>query len=168
MKVELISIDELKPFERNPKIHSEEQIKKLVKSIEEFGWTNPVLVLRDSMMVIAGHARLEAAQRLNIREIPAILLDLPYEKAIAYNVADNRLAELAEWDNETLAGLLDEIKSFGLDLELTGFTEKNMGDLNINIDDFFEKSNHKHKENQDRRLYCPSCGSELPENYKKV
>lgn len=121
MQVELININQLRPFERNPKKHSEEQIKRIVRSIQEFGFTNPILALKENNMVIAGHARLKAARQMNLAEVPVIFLDMPYEKAIAYVVADNRLAEIAEWDNSMLLPLLDEIKLAGIDVELTGF-----------------------------------------------
>ena len=121
MKIETVEIDKLKPFERNPKKHPESQLKKLEKSISEFGWTNPILATKDGM-VVAGHARLEAAKRLNIGKVPVIYLDMPYEKAIAYVIADNRLAELAETDTAQLSALLGELSVLpDFDIELTGF-----------------------------------------------
>lgn len=121
MQVQNVSVDLLKPFEKNPKMHTEEQIDKIIRSIKEFGWANPILALKENNMVIAGHARLKAAKKMNLSEVPVIFLDMPYEKAIAYVVADNRLAEIAEWDNRMLLPLLDEIKLSGVDVELTGF-----------------------------------------------
>lgn len=121
MKVETVDINKLKPFERNPKKHPESQLKKLEKSISEFGWTNPILATKDGM-VVAGHARLEVAKRLNIGNVPVIYLDMPYEKAIAYVIADNRLAELAETDTVQLSELLGELQALpDFDIELTGF-----------------------------------------------
>lgn len=139
MKIELINIDELNPFERNPKKHPEEQIKRIIRSIQEFGWTNPVLALKENKIVIAGHARLKAARQMNLREVPVIFLDMPYEKAISYVVTDNRLAEIAEWDNQILLPLLDDIKLSGIDVELTGFTDADislMSKKEVKEDDF--------------------------------
>jgi len=139
MKVENINIDILKPFEKNPKSHPAEQIDRIVRSIREFGWANPILALKENNMVIAGHARLKAARKMNLSEVPVIFLDMPYEKAIAYVVADNRLAELAEWDNSMLLPLLDEIKLSGIDVELTGFTTADISLMNkheVQEDDF--------------------------------
>jgi len=139
MKVENINIDILKPFEKNPKSHPAEQIDRIVRSIQEFGWANPILALKENNMVIAGHARLKAARKMNLSEVPVIVLDMPYEKAIAYVVADNRLAELAEWDNTMLLPLLDEIKLAGIDVELTGFTAADISLMNkheVQEDDF--------------------------------
>jgi DNA modification methylase len=130
MKIETVEIDKLKPFERNPKKHPESQLKKLEKSISEFGWTNPILATTDNM-VVAGHARLEAAKRLNIGQVPVIYLDLPYEKAIAYVIADNRLAELAETDTAQLSELLGELSALpDFDIELTGFDVDEVAALN--------------------------------------
>lgn len=121
MHVSNISIDELKPFTRNPKKHPEKQIKFLQKSFKEFGWTNPILVARDNM-IVAGHGRWEAAKQAGFTEVPVIKLDMPYEKAVAYVIADNHLAELAETDTEQLAELLQEISQYeDFDIGATGF-----------------------------------------------
>lgn len=130
MIIETVEIDKLKPFERNPKNHPESQLKKLEHSISEFGWTNPILATKDGM-VVAGHARLEAAKRLNIGNVPVIYLDMPYEKAIAYVIADNRLAELAETDTAQLSELLGELSAIpDFDIELTGFDIDEVASLN--------------------------------------
>ncbi|MBP2030335.1 DNA modification methylase [Methanohalophilus levihalophilus] len=122
MQVITIPVGELKPFADNPKRHPENQMLALKKSLSEFGWTNPILVTADKM-VVAGHARLQAALELGFTEVPVITLDLPYEKAVAYVIADNRLAELAETDTETLAKLLQEIAEIpDFDFEAIGYT----------------------------------------------
>jgi len=139
MKVQNINIDILKPFEKNPKSHPAEQINRIVRSIQEFGFTNPILALKENNMIIAGHARLKAAQQMNLVQVPVIFLDMPYEKAIAYVVADNRLAELAKWDEQMLLPLLDEVKLSGIDIELTGFTSADISLMNkheVQEDDF--------------------------------
>ncbi|MDP2217470.1 MAG: site-specific DNA-methyltransferase [Methanolobus sp.] len=122
MQVQNKPIADLKPFVKNPKKHPENQLSMLKKSMREFGWTNPILIASDNM-VVAGHARLQAALELGFTEVPVITLDLPYEKAVAYVIADNRLAELAETDTEMLARLLHEITDIpDFDLEATGYT----------------------------------------------
>ena len=121
--VEYIDINKLKPFKRNAKEHPEKQLRAIQRSMEEFGWTNPILAIKheNENLVIAGHARLKTAKFIGIRTAPVIFLDLPYEEAIAYNLADNKLAEMAEWKNEVLAVLLREIDDDLLDA--TGFEE---------------------------------------------
>ena len=127
MIIETIEVDKLRPFERNPKKHPESQLEKLRKSILEFGWTNPILATKDGM-IVAGHARLEAAKQLNFNEVPVIYLDMPYEKAIAYVIADNRLAELADTDAGQLSELLGELSAIpDFDIELTGFDIEETG-----------------------------------------
>jgi hypothetical protein len=133
MEVIKINIDELKPFAKNPKKHPPEQLQMLKKSMQEFGWTNPILVAEDNM-VVAGHARLQAATELGFTEVPIIKLDMPYEKAVAYVIADNRLAELADTDNILMSELLsDVIKLPDFDLDATGYTMDELDDL-INAD----------------------------------
>ena len=133
MKITNVKIDDLRPFERNPKIHPESQLKKLEHSISEFGWTNPVLATKEGM-IVAGHARVEAAKRLNLSEVPVIYLDMPYEKAIAYVVADNRLAELAETDVEKLSDILNELIEIpDFDIELTGFNLDEIGEIGLQL-----------------------------------
>jgi len=123
MKIEMKPIDDLKPFKKNPKKHPKHQLEMLKKSMGEFGWTNPILVAQDNV-VIAGHARLEAAKQLDFSEVPTIFIDLPYEKAAAYVIADNRLAELAEQDDNTLAELLQDVAEMpDFDMEAVGFSQ---------------------------------------------
>lgn len=126
MEIVMRNIDELKPFAKNPKKHPEKQIEMLKKSMGEFGFTNPILTSQDDM-IIAGHGRMEAAKAIGLTEVPTIHIDLPYEKAVAYVIADNRLAELAEEDSEMLAELLGEI-----DTELydsIGFSQNDLDEL---------------------------------------
>ena len=159
METLFIKTDDLKPFERNPKTHPEHQLKKIEKSIIEFGWTNPILATKDNM-VVAGHARLEAAKRLNMEEVPVIYLDLPYEKAVAYVLADNRLAELAETDTEQLSSLLNEILDFpDIDLELTGYDDSFL--YTSNFEPVGEEDQGKLDELDLKKVVCPECGHEF-------
>jgi 3'-phosphoadenosine 5'-phosphosulfate sulfotransferase (PAPS reductase)/FAD synthetase len=120
MQVELLPIEELQPFADNPYRHPKKQIEMLKKSLETFGFTNPVLVNSDNM-IVAGHARVTAARELGITEIPTIRLDLPYEKSIMYVIADNRLAELAEKDDKLIAQILKDAQAQDQDLLAMGY-----------------------------------------------
>ena len=96
------SVDELVPYEKNSRTHSDEQIEKVIKSIKEFGWTNPILI-DEEKGIIAGHGRLEAAKRLGMKEVPVIeLTGLTEAQKRAYVIADNKLALEAGWDEEML------------------------------------------------------------------
>ena len=119
-------IAELKPDPGNPRRHPPAQLRRLIASIEDFGWTVPILV-DGAGLVIAGNARLEAARRLGHVSVPAILIDdLPPAARRAYQLADNRIPLDAEWDEELLASVLEEISDVGLDLDATGFSDEEL------------------------------------------
>ena len=125
-QIEEQAIASLQPYERNTRIHSDSQVDLLVRSIQEYGWTVPVLV-DEQNVVIAGHGRIEAAKRMGLERVPTIRLgDLTPEQVRAYRIADNRLTDLGEWDTGLLAQELDSLKDLDFDLELTGF---NLEDL---------------------------------------
>ncbi|MBL8706225.1 MAG: ParB N-terminal domain-containing protein [Rhodospirillales bacterium] len=122
-KVEPVAIASLQPFKTNARKHGETQIRKLMTSIERFGFVNPVLI-DASGTIVAGHGRVTAARRLGLGAVPAIRLDhLSAADLRAYRIADNRLAELAEWDSQTLAIEWQELQALvpDLDLTITGF-----------------------------------------------
>ncbi len=127
-QVQMVAIDELKPHPKNPRVHPDIAIAKLEQSIKEFGWTNPILVSKDGY-ILAGHARLKAAEKAGIQEVPVIYLELEGAKAEAYLVADNRLQDETDWDYEKLKDLLQELDTGELDLELTGFDMDEIEDL---------------------------------------
>lgn len=114
-------IDRLKPYERNPRTHSPEQIAKIAASLLEFGWTNPILVDGEAG-IIAGHGRLLAARELGMKAVPVIeLTHLSEAQKRAYIIADNRLALDAGWDEDLLAEELKALEGLDFNLELTGF-----------------------------------------------
>ena len=135
MKIEMLPISELTAYANNANKHSDAQITLLRKSMNEYGWTQPVLVDADNV-VIAGHGRIEAAMREGIPAAPVIrLADLSEDQVRAYRLADNKLAEYAEWDRHLLASELESLLDVGFDLEMTGFDKKEMADLMVSMDD---------------------------------
>jgi DNA modification methylase len=123
-KIEIWPRERLLPYARNARTHSPGQIAQVAASINEFGWTNPILVGSDGT-IIAGHARCLAAELLAIEEVPVIVLDhlTPVQrKALA--LADNKLALNAGWDEEMLRQELEELQSLGVELDLTGFDSR--------------------------------------------
>lgn len=128
MEIKTVKINELKPHPKNPRVHPDSAIDKLVRSIKEYGWTNPVLVSADGY-VLSGHARLKAAEKAGIEEVPVIYLPLEGAKAEAYLIADNRLQDETDWDYEKLKDLLQELDTGEFDLELTGFDMEEIEDL---------------------------------------
>jgi len=120
-KIEKRSIDELVPYARNSRTHSDEQVAQIAASMKEWGWTNPVLIDEDGG-VIAGHGRLLAARKLGYSEVPCMVAEGWTEaQKRAYVIADNKLALNAGWDNELLAVEFGELADLGFDLDLTGF-----------------------------------------------
>ena len=116
-------VDELIPYARNSRTHSDAQVAQIAASVREFGWTNPVLVDGENG-IIAGHGRILAARKLGMDEVPCIeLAGLTDTQRRAYIIADNKTAELAGWDNELLAIEFAELADAGFDNLLTGFTQ---------------------------------------------
>ena len=128
-EIEYLSIDKLIPYARNTRTHNKEQVLKIASSIKEFGFTNPVLIDKDNG-IIAGHGRVLAAEKLNIKELPCIRLGyLTDAQKKAYIIADNRLALDAGWDEELLKIELEELKELDFDIELTGFSDKEFNEI---------------------------------------
>jgi len=129
LKVVRWAIEKLLPYARNARTHTDEQIAQVAASIIEFGWTNPILVGADGV-VIAGHARLAAARKLKMTEVPVIVLDhLTPTQRRALVLADNRLALSAGWDEEMLRVELESLEEDGFDLDLVGFTDDELEEL---------------------------------------
>jgi DNA modification methylase len=121
--IECRHIADLTPLVCNARTHSKKQIRQIARSIETFGWTNPVLIDGEGN-IIAGHGRVEAAKLLGMEHVPTLRIDhLSEEQKRAYILADNRLAELAGWDMEVLATELQFLTSVDLDfdIEIIGF-----------------------------------------------
>ncbi|MEL1249282.1 site-specific DNA-methyltransferase [Aurantiacibacter gilvus] len=115
-------IDALRPYARNARTHSRKQVKQIARSIERFGFTNPVLVSDDGE-IIAGHGRVEAAKLMGRRTVPTLALShLTATERRAYVLADNKLALNAGWDRETLAIELQALVDLDFEIEDTGFS----------------------------------------------
>ena len=115
--------DKLIPYARNSRTHSEEQVMQVAASIREFGWTNPVLINGEDG-ILAGHARVLAAIKLSITDIPCIdLSHLTESQQRAYVIADNKLAENAGWDLTVLETEFESLIEDGFELDFTGFDQ---------------------------------------------
>jgi DNA modification methylase len=120
--IEPMSVASLRPYDRNARTHSKKQIKQIARSIERFGFTNPVLISDDNE-IIAGHGRVEAAKVLGLMTVPTLRLShLNAAQRRAYVLADNKLAQNAGWDRELLAIELQALVDLDFDVELTGFS----------------------------------------------
>lgn len=102
LRPQLVSVAGLKKYANNANTHSDEQIESLMRSIERWGFTQPILV-DETGTVIAGHARLEAATRLKLEQVPVVrAVNWTEDQKRAFCIADNRMAQLAEWDDDKL------------------------------------------------------------------
>jgi len=148
MEIKTVKINELKPHPKNPRVHPDSAIDKLVRSIKEFGWTNPILVSADGY-ILAGHARLKAAEKAGIQEVPVVYLPLEGAKAEAYLIADNRLQDETDWDLTKLKDLLQELDTGDFDIEITGFDED---ELNKLLRQMEEEEKKKEKREKPKRV----------------
>ena len=127
--VERRQVDRLIPYIRNARTHTEEQVAQVAASIAAFGFVNPILVGADGV-IIAGHARLLAARKLRMTEVPVIVLDhLSETQRRALVLADNRLALNAGWDQEMLQVELQTLQEEGFDLDIVGFSDEELEGL---------------------------------------
>lgn len=128
LQVEYVPIGKLKVNPRNPRVAPTSAILAIKNSIEKFGWTNPILVQKGTDIIIAGHQRVKAAKLAGIKQIPIVYLDLNDVDSLAYNIADNKLAELTDWDATKLSELLAELNT-EIDLSVLGFDEQELEKL---------------------------------------
>ena len=118
MQIITKKINEIKPYEKNPR-KNDEAAKYVANSIKEFGFKVPIVIDKDGV-IIAGHTRYKAAKKLKMKEVPCIMADdLTDEQVKAFRLADNKVGEMAEWDNDLLSEELDGILS--LDMGDFGF-----------------------------------------------
>ena len=135
LNVQQIELEQLVPYARNARTHSDSQVAQIAGSIAEFGFVNPVLVGGDNI-IIAGHGRVMAAKKLGLKTVPTIKLDhLTENQRRALVIADNKIAENAGWDEELLRLELQNLADEDFDLDLLGFDDVELDDLLTSLDD---------------------------------
>jgi hypothetical protein len=128
MQIESWPIDWLTPYEHNPRLN-DDAVDSVACSIEEFGFRQPIVVDEDGVIII-GHTRLKAAKKLGLTEIPVhVARELSPEKIKALRIADNKTAELAEWDYDLLPIELAELQEMDFDIDLLGFSQDDLANL---------------------------------------
>lgn len=128
-KIEQWPTAKLVPYARNARTHSDDQVAQIAASIAEFGFTNPILAGSDGV-IVAGHGRLAAAQRLGLDVVPVVVLDhLSPTQRRALVIADNRIAENAGWDDAMLRIEIAALQDDDFDLSLTGFDADALAEL---------------------------------------
>jgi len=153
--------DDLIPYARNARTHSDEQVAQIAASINEWGWTTPVLI-DEGGEIIAGHGRVLAARKLGIDKIPTMTANgWTNAQKQAYVIADNKLPMNAEWDTDLLKLELGDIDTQGFDLTLTGFSVEEMDGI------FFEPNFEAGTEDdqgmldEKKKIVCPACEHEF-------
>lgn len=152
MEIIYKNINELIPYDNNPRIN-DEAVEYVKNSIKEFGFKVPIVIDKNNV-IIAGHTRIKASKELGIKDIPCIIADdLTEEQVKAFRLADNKVAEKSMWDYSKLDEELDSI----LNIDMSMFNFENIEETNL--DDFFEESEEKEKEK--KTMICPHCGKEI-------
>ena len=164
LQVQYVSPDRLRPYPGNARSHSRKQLKLIEKSILRFGFTNPILVTND-FEVVAGHGRLLAAKSLGLQLVPVVAsssLSEADKKALI--IADNRIAELSNWDRDILAIEYQALEELQFeDIEVTGFS---LGEIDTILDDAAEKQPNEPGPEDQRSLR--HCRAGLPEGRSVV
>ena len=133
MQIELINIDEIIPYENNAKLHPQEQIEQIKKSILEFGNNDPIAIDKDNI-IIEGHTSYKTAKKLGLNKVPCIVEDdLTEDQVNAFRLADNKVSEIATWDFNLLELELDNI----IDIDMSEFSFDIQG-IEDNFDTDFE------------------------------
>lgn len=150
MQIIYKKVDDLIPYENNPRIN-DEAVEYVKNSIKEFGFKVPIVIDKNNV-IIAGHTRLKASKELNIKGVPCIIADdLNDEQIKAFRLADNKVSEKSIWDYQKLDKELDNI--LDIDMSLFDFDLDNNIDWN-NVEDLTEESYDKPEHNM---LECPNC-----------
>lgn len=121
-------IGSLVPWENNPR-KNDHAVAVIMDSIKRFGFASPIVARTEDRMVIAGHTRLKAAIQLGLKTVPVRLLDISRAEAEALALADNRTAEIADWDDEALAAVLVSLQGDGTDLDGLGWSTTDLSAL---------------------------------------
>ena len=150
MDIVEIAVKDLRPYEKNAKKHDQTQIDNVAKSIEKYGFVQPIVVDKNNEVII-GHCRLEASKKLKLKKVPCVLADtLTEEQVKELRLLDNKLNE-SDWDFDLLGEELAELDLSDFDLDWSIIKEPE-----VDIDDFFSKSEEKEK--QPKTIRCPHCG----------
>jgi hypothetical protein len=173
-----IKVDDLKPHPKNPRDHTEEQVKEIAKSIKAHGWGRPIIISSDYYILAGEGAYLAATEELHLLSVPYKFLE-PKRKhdepeAISYMLADNKLGEKSDWNYGKLETNFKDLKVAGFDVTLTGFEDVEVkelqvglnfgGDVDLNDKEPLPKPKLPKEENHVGIVKCPKCGEEFEPN----
>jgi ParB-like chromosome segregation protein Spo0J len=161
-QIKKVKLEELIPYAKNSRTHSDAQVAQIAASIREFGFTSPVLIDKDGG-IIAGHGRVMAARKLKLDEVPCIeLRHLTDTQKRAYIIADNKLALNSSWDDEMLRLELDEPHNAEFDMALLGFEAGELA-IVMGLGADFDAGTEADQGRLDeiKATTCPACGHEF-------
>lgn len=128
MEVKLLPVDDLQPYEKNPR-ENDGAVDAVAASLTEFGFRQPIVATPDGV-IVAGHTRWKAAKKLGLARVPVhVVEDLTAEQIRAYRIADNQTSDLSDWDYELLPIELQELQAADYDLSLLGFDAEGLAKL---------------------------------------
>lgn len=166
MKITMMKVSDLIPYVNNPRDNTD-TVDKVVSSIKEYGFKNPILIDKNNV-IINGHTRLLACKKIGLEVVPVIIADdLTQAQAKGLRIADNKIAEYSKWDNELLKLEIDMLKELDFDLDLTGLKEFEIDNLYLEFDAFDDLEGSDDElineyeeplEKIDIKGCCPSCG----------
>lgn len=171
MQIIEVSPKDLKPHKKNPRVHPESAIEKLMQSIKTYGWTNPIIATED-LVILAGHARQKAALKLGLKTVPVVTVPISGEDIEAYMVADNRTQEETFWDEAELRLLMVDLQKTipmedDLSITATGFELDEVEVMNslFELDKEIRRGLDQQAQAQSGTLatgiyICPRCGHE--------
>jgi site-specific DNA-methyltransferase (adenine-specific) len=171
LKIEKRNIDLIKPYWRNPR-KNENAVEAVKESIKRYGYTQPIVVDKDNV-IIAGHTRYKALRQLGYKNIAVVLLDIDEDKAKQYRIADNKTAEMSEWDDDLLMYELREIEEledmtiFFDDGELDSLLDIRDEDYDFD-DDFDEEERREELEEEARATVVASLGTDVDKEDEEV
>ena len=128
MKIQSTNINDIKPYDKNPRKISNKAIDMVANSIKEFGFQQPIVVDTKNVIVV-GHTRYQASIKLNLKKVPVVVGDFTEQQAKAYRIADNRINEETGWDYNFLQEELNKLLDLDVDLNLTGFTSEELDSM---------------------------------------
>lgn len=144
-------LSDIKPYEKNPR--KKHNIDKVMKSIKDFGFQQPIVVDRAGVIVV-GHSRYLASKELGLETVPVVIADLPPEKIKAYRIADNKTNEDSDWDFKLLNQEFQDLLDNNFEIEMTAFTDNELEDFFT-----FDKEEEGQKVKSEKK--CPNCGTKL-------
>jgi ParB-like chromosome segregation protein Spo0J len=165
--VELVDTDTLIPYTNNPKEHPDEQVKKIASSIKNYGWDQPIVV-DENNEIIKGHGRLQAAELLDLTEVPIIRReDLTDAEKKASRIADNKTAE-SDWIDDALETEIDLLQDEAVDIDTLGFDDEELDEIieEQEVPDFDPVSEEEQPDlDETNQTECPECGHEFNPNF---